>query len=313
MQAMRVHEFGGPEVIVAEEITRPLPASGRLLLRVKAAGVGPWDAWVRAGQSALPQPLPLTPGSDVAGIVEQLGAGLAGSDLQIGDEVFGVTNKQFTGGYAEYAVAEAGMLARKPKRLSFIEAASVPVVASTAWQMLFDHGQVTAGQCVLVHGAAGNVGAYAVQFAKQAGARVFATAYARDIDYVSQLGADRVIDVGSERFEAQCKDIDVVLDTIGGDIQQRSFAVLKRGGILVSSVSQPDLDKATQHRVRGIFFLVDVTSDCLTRIAELLEAGRILTNVGEVLPLESAVLAHEMMAGKKHKSGKIVLAVDGEQ
>ncbi|HSB94862.1 MAG TPA: NADP-dependent oxidoreductase [Spongiibacteraceae bacterium] len=310
MKAMRVHHFGGPEVIVAEQLARPLPAAGQLLLRVKAAGVGPWDAWVRAGQSALPQPLPLTPGSDVAGIVEQLGGDLAGSDLQIGDEVFGVTNKQFTGGYAEYAIVETGMLARKPKHLSFIEAASVPVVASTAWQMLFDHGQVTAGQCVLVHGAAGNVGAYAVQFAKQGGARVIATAYTRDLDYVNALGADRVIDVSTQRFEEQCKDIDVVLDTIGGDIQQRSFAVLKPGGVLVSSVNQPDLDIAAQHGVRAIFFLVDVTSTGLTRIAELLEAGSIRTNVGEVLPLDSAVLAHEMLAGKKHKSGKIVLAVE---
>jgi NADPH:quinone reductase-like Zn-dependent oxidoreductase len=309
IKAVRVHRFGGVEAMVYEDVPRPVPAKGHVVVRVKAAGVGPWDAWVRAGKSAIPQPLPLILGSDLSGAVEDVGPGVAG--FEPGDDVFGVTNSRFTGAYAEFAVADAGMIARKPRRLSYVEAASVPVVASTAWQMVFDHGQVDGTKRVLVHGAAGNVGAYAVQFAKGAGADVIATAFTRGVDYVRFLGADRVIDVQTARFEDGLKDIDVVIDTVGGETLDRSFAVLKPGGVLVSSVSLPDQDKAAQHRVHGIFFLVAVTTDGLARISDLLDSGRITTNVGEVLPLAEARLAHEMLAGKPHKRGKIVLVVGG--
>lgn len=308
MKAVRVHQYGGLQAIVYEEIGRPAPATGQVLVRVLAAGVGPWDAWVRAGKSALPQPLPLTLGSDLSGVVEEIGPGVA--DLHPGDEVYGVTNSRFTGAYAEYAVADAGMIARKPRRLSHVEAASVPVVASTAWQMVFDHGQVDGTKRVLVHGAAGNVGAYAVQVAKRAGAEVVATAFARDVEYVRGLRADRVINVQVVRFEEQVKDLDVVLDTVGGETLDRSFDVLKPGGVLVSSVAMPDQNKAAQRGVRGVFFLVAVTTARLAEIADLLDAGHLTTSVGEVLPLAEARRAHEMLAGSPDKRGKIVLAVD---
>jgi NADPH:quinone reductase-like Zn-dependent oxidoreductase len=308
MKAVRVYQFGGLEAIVHERVSRPAPGEGQILVRVKAAGVGPWDAWVRAGQSVLSQPLPLVLGSDLSGVVEDVGPGV--SAFHPGDAVFGVTNSQFTGAYAEYAVADAAMIAHKPMRLSYVEAASVPVVASTAWQMVFDHGHVEGTTLVLVHGAAGNVGAYAVQLAKRAGAEVIATAFTRDVDYVRTLRADHVIDVQTARFEARAKDVDVVIDTIGGETLDRSFAVLKPGGVLVSSVAMPDQDKATRRRVRGVFLLVTVTSEGLTKIAELLDAGHLTTHVGEVLPLAEARLAHEMLAGKPHKRGKIVLTVD---
>ncbi len=308
MKAMRVHRFGGSEAIVYEEVPRPSPVVGQVLVRVKAAGVGPWDAWVRAGKSAIPQPLPLTLGSDLSGVVEDVGPGVSG--FHPGDDIFGVTNSRFTGAYAEYAVAEAAMIARKPRRVSYVEAASVPVVASTAWQMVFDHGHVDATKRVLVHGASGNVGAYAVQLAKRAGAEVIATVFTRGMDYVYNLRADQVIDVQTARFEEQVKDVDVVIDTVGGETLDRSFAVLNSGGVLVSSVAVPDQDKAAQHRVRGVFFLVSVTSGGLARIADLLDSGQLTTNVGEVLPFTEARLAHEMLAGKPHKRGKIVLTVD---
>ena len=202
------------------------------------------------------------------------------------------------------------MIALKPGRLSYIEAASVPVVATTAWQMVFDHGQVDGTRRVLVHGAAGNVGAYAVQLAKRSGADVIATAFTRDVEYVRTLGVDRVIDMQTARFEERATEVDVVLDTVGGEILDRSFEVLKPGGVLVSSVAMPDQDKAAQRRVRGVFFLVAVTSEGLTRIADLFDTGQLVTNVGEVLPLAEARRAHEMLAGKPHKRGKIVLAVD---
>ena len=311
MKAVRVHQFGGLDALVYEDVPRPAPGEREALVRVRAAGVGPWDALIRSGQSGIAQPLPLTLGSDLAGVVESVGPGVSG--LRAGDEVFGVTNPRFTGAYAEYAVADAAMIALKPSRLSSIEAASVPVVAVTAWQMLFDHGRVEAGQRVLVQGAAGSVGAYAVQLAKEAGAEVTGTAFSGAVDAVRALGADRVIDVSTRRFEEQAQDVDVVIDTVGGETLARSFAVLKPGGILVSVVALPDQGKAAQYGVRGVFFYVAVTTQCLTEIAARLDSGRLTALVGDVLPLAEARLAHEMLAGKPHRRGKIVLAVENAQ
>ena len=308
MQAIRIHHFGDLDSLVVEDVPRPTPGQGEVLLRVKAAGVGPWDALIRSGHSVLPQPLPLTLGSDVSGVVEELGAGV--SQFQVGDAVFGATNGRFTGGYAEYAVAAAAKLAKKPHRLGFIEAASVPVVACTAWQMVFEHGAVDSTKRVLVHGAAGNVGAYAVQLAKRVAREVIATTPSSGLTYVRSLGVDHVIDVQTSRFEEGLTDVDVVLDTIGGDTQDRSFTVLKPGGVLVSAVSEPDLQKAARHGARALFFLVDVSSRRLEQLAALIQAGELTTNTGDVLSLADARLAHEMLAGRPHKRGKIVLRVD---
>lgn len=309
MQAIRVHQFGGPDSLVADDVPCPAPGENEVLVRVKAAGVGPWDAWIRSGKSVLPQPLPLTLGSDVAGIVEDVGSGV--SKFKAGDAVFGATNSQFTGGYAEYAVASATKLAKMPRRIGFVEAASVPVIACTAWQMVFEHGAIDATKRVLVHGAAGNVGAYAVQLAKRVAREVIATTLPDDVAYVQTLGAGQVIDVRKSRFEEGLADLDVVLDTIGGDTQDRSFAVLKPGGVLVSAVSAPDQQKAAHHGVRAFFFLVEVSSARLEQIAALIEAGELTTSVGDVMPLSSVRIAHEMLAGRPHKRGKIVLRIDG--
>jgi NADPH:quinone reductase-like Zn-dependent oxidoreductase len=308
MQAVRVHQFGGLESLRWESVPRPQPGPAEVLLQVKAAGVGPWDAWIRAGQSVLPQPLPLTPGSDVSGVVLALGQGV--SQLRIGDAVFGVTNPRFTGGYAEYAIASAMMLARKPAALSFVEAASVPVVACTAWEMVFDHAAMDATKRVLIHGAAGNVGAYAVQMAKRVAREVIATALGGDIEYVRSLGADHVIDAETTRFDEVVTDVDVVLDTVGGSTQDRSFAVLKPGGVLVSSVSRPDPQKAAARSVRGVFFVVGVSASRLEQIGRLFEARELTATVGEVLPLADFRIAHEMLGGQPHKRGKIVLTVN---
>lgn len=308
MRAVRIHRFGGLDAIVCEEVPQPVPVEGQVLVRVKAAGVGPWDAWVRAGKSAIPQPLPLTLGSDLSGVIEKVGP--EADNFRPGDEIFGVTNTTFTGACAEYAVAEAAMIAPKPKRIGHIEAASVPVVAITARQMVFDYGKADDTKRVLVLGGAGNVGAYAVQFAKKTGAEVIATAFERDVDYVRSLHADRVIDIQTERFENKVKNIDVVIDTVGGEMLDRSFEVLNRGGVLVSSVTLPDQEKAALLRVRAIFFLVRVTREGLIEIAGLIDTGRLATNVGEVLSLDQARTAHEMLAGRRHRRGKIVLLVD---
>jgi NADPH:quinone reductase-like Zn-dependent oxidoreductase len=230
--------------------------------------------------------------------------------LKHGIEVFGVTNHQFTGAYAQYAVASVGMIAARPARLSDVEAASVPVVAVTAQQALFAQAKLVAGQTVLVHGAAGNVGAYAMQMARQAGLRVIATAHARDVAAVHGLGAQQVIDDRAVRFEDAVKGIDAVIDLVGGEVQARSFAVLRPGGILVSAVSEPDQEIATRHGVRALFFLVDVTTAHLTRIAVMIDAGDLAVNVGTILPLADARVAHEMLEGLRSKArGKIVLSV----
>jgi NADPH:quinone reductase-like Zn-dependent oxidoreductase len=308
MKAWRVHEFGPPERMIFETVPRPLPAAGEVLVKVHAAGVGPWDAWIRAGKSALPQPLPLTLGSDLAGEIAALGSGV--SDIAVGDQVFGVTNTQFLGAYAEYALASAAMLAKKPSSLSYIEAASVPVVAVTAWQGLFDYARLEAGQMVVIHGAAGNVGAFAVQLAHRAHLRSVVTASTKDIDYVRGLGADKVVDYHTQRFEDQVRDADAVLDLVGGETQTRSFQILRRGGKLISTVSKPDQDRAKQHGVTAAFFLVDVTTDRLRKIAALIDRGELQTRIGAVLPLANAREAHMILDGRRAQpQGKIILSV----
>ncbi|HEY0184727.1 MAG TPA: NADP-dependent oxidoreductase [Rhodopila sp.] len=307
MRAVRVHRFGAPDVIALDSVVPPRPGEGEVLVRVKAAGVGPWDAWIRAGRSVLPQPLPLTLGSDLSGVVEAIGPHV--TTFQPGEAVYGVTNPRFTGACADYAVASAGMIAGRPAVLDDVHAAAVPVAAVTAWQALFEQARVGPGQSVLIHGGAGNVGAFAVQLAHLAEAHVIATAAARDSGCVRTLGADRVIDRAT-RFEDVVRDIDVVVDLVGEPVQSRSFGVLKPGGVLVSAVSQPDQERARRSGVRAMFFLVDVTTMHLTRIAEMIDAGDLRSDVGTVLPLADACLAHEMLDGTRpHPRGKIVLQV----
>jgi NADPH:quinone reductase-like Zn-dependent oxidoreductase len=309
MLAWRVHQFGPPEAMILERIPRPDPGPGEVLVHVHAAGVGPWDGWIRAGKSALPQPLPLTLGSDLSGTVAAVGSGI--SEMAVGEKVFGVTNTQFLGAYAEYAVASAGMLAKKPGSLSYVEAASVPVVAATAWQGLFDQARLEAGQTVVIHGAAGNVGAYAGQLARRARLRSIATAGTKDIEYVRSLGGDTVLDYHTQRFEDEVKNADAVLDLVGGETQMRSFLVLRPGGKLISAVSQPDQDRAKHHGVTAAFFLVEVTTERLRTIAELIDRGELKTCIGAVLPLADARDAHLMLEGRlKPPKGKIVLNVE---
>jgi len=310
IKAVRVEKFGPPDVITLGDIDCPVPGAGEVLIRVNAAGVGPWDAWIRAGKSLLPQPLPLTLGSDLSGVVAACGPGVAA--FRPGDAVFGVTNPKFTGAQAEYAIADAGMIALKPPSLDDIDAASIPVVAVTAWQALFEQAKLTRGQTVLIHGAAGNVGAYAVQFARDAGLHVIATAGPADMGYVGCLGAPTVIDYRAGRFEDSVTAADAVIDLVGGDTQTRSFAVLKPGGVLVSAVSEPDQALAARHDVRAAFFLVHVATEPLRRIAAMAVRGALRTNIGAVLPLAAARTAHEMLEGTRpHPRGKIVLRVGG--
>lgn len=320
MRAARIHRFGPPEVIVIEDMPCPAPAAREVLVRVMAGGVGPWDALIREGKSKVSPPPPLTLGSDLSGVVEAVGPGV--TEFKKGDEVYGVTNPQFCGAHAEYALASADMVSHKPRRLTHVEAASVPVVAVTAWQMLFEYAHVVAGQSVLILGAAGNVGAYAVQFAASAGVNVDAMARAQDAEFVRGLGAELVVnyqkqnyqkqdyqkqDDQKQQFEEAAPLVDVVIDTVGGETRERSLRRLKPGGILVSVVSPEPLPPSSG--VRSVFFYAEVTTARLNTISEWLDRGKLVTNVGTVLSLDSIRTAHEMLAGAPHQRGKIVLTL----
>ena len=310
MKAARIHKFGPPSVIVIEELPRPAPGNGEVLVRVAAAGVGNWDALIREQKTVVKTSLPLVLGAELSGVIEEVGPEV--SAFRAGDEIYGVTNPDFCGAYTEYAIASAAMVARKPQGLSHVEAASAPVVAVTAWQMLFEYVQAKAGQTVLVHGGAGNVGAYAVQFASQMGLQVIATATSDDVEFVKRLGARSVVDYKTTRFDEVVRPVDVVIDTVGGDMRKRSFGIVKPGGILVSVVSEPMPERHQSNGVRAVFFLVEVTTARLDKITELFNRGKLVTRVGTILPLEQARTAHEMLGGAPHKGGKIVLNVAGE-
>lgn len=306
----RVHQFGPPDVMQLEISDTPEPSRDEVIVKVHAAGVGPWDGWIRAGNSALPQPLPLILGSDISG--EVVAVGEAVTRFKVGDDVYGVTNKRFCGGYAQYAVASASMLDHKPASIGHVAAASLPVIAVTAWQALFDQAGLEKGQTVLIHGSAGNVGAYAVQFAREAGLRTVCTASSGDIDSVVALGGETVIDYTKIRFDDEIRGVDAVIDLVGGDTQSRSFRVLKKGGRLISAVSVPDQALAEQHRVLAKFFLVDVSTESLARISSLISRNALKMNIGATLRFEQAKEAHLMLEGRLPRpKGKIVL-VTGE-
>lgn len=301
MRAVRVERFGGPEVVVVLDVPEPVIGPGQVLVRVDAAGIGPWDAWIRAGKSVLPQPLPLTLGSDLSGTV--VAAGRDVTAFAPGDEIFGVANARFTDAQAELAAVDANRIAHRPRSLDSIAAAGVPVVAVTASQMLFDHAGVRAGQRVLIHGSSGSVGAFAVQLAHRAGAYVIATESKETRRDALALGADEL--VISNALDG-IAPVDAVIDTVGGEVQQRSFALLRPGGILVSVVSAP----TPPNGVRGIFMLVDVTTAALEPLARMFDERTLVARVGTVLPLEDARHAHDVLDGRAPRTaGKMVLRV----
>jgi NADPH:quinone reductase-like Zn-dependent oxidoreductase len=307
MKAARIHRFGAPDVVVVEEVARPAPAEGELLIRVAASGVGPWDALIREGKSKVSPPPPLTLGSDLSGVVEEAGPNV--SEFKKGDEIYGVTNPQFCGANAQYAVARADMVALTPSRLSHVEAASAPVIAITAWQMLFEYGNAKPDQTVMILGASGNVGAYAVQLAVNAGLQVIGLAGSRDIEYVKALGSQTVVNYQEGKFENAVPPVDLVLDTVGGETRERSYSVMKSGGVLVSVVSTDPISERPD--ARSVFFYAEVTTERLNSISKSFDSGQLVPHVGTILPLNDVRTAHEMLAGAPHKRGKIVLEVNG--
>jgi NADPH:quinone reductase-like Zn-dependent oxidoreductase len=308
MKAVRIHGYGGPEVLSYEDAPRPTAGNGEVLIRVHATSVNPFDAAMRAGYMAayFSQVLPMILGTDVSGIVEDVGAGV--TQFARGDSVYTRAGVGRDGAYAEYTVAPAADVAVKPKSLDHIRSAAIPHVTLTAWQALFELAQLSEGQTVLIHGAAGGVGHMAVQLAKLRGARVIGTASV-NIDFLRKLGVDEAIDYATTPFEQVAHDVDVVLDLIGGDTQERSWSVLKPGGMLISTIQPPSEEKAAAHGVRQQFVSsAPPIGKVLTEVAAMVDAGQIVPEVSKTFLLAAICEAHESIAGK-HTRGKIGLQV----
>jgi NADPH:quinone reductase-like Zn-dependent oxidoreductase len=307
MKAARMHGLGGPEVLVVDDVTIPQLGDDEVLVRVVAASVNPVDYKIRSGafRAAGEAQLPLVLGRDVAGVVERCGQRV--QRFQPGDAVFALLDRS-RGGYAEYVAVGEGICAPKPRALDFEQAAGVPLAGITAWQGLFDHGRLRAGERVLIHGGAGGVGHLAIQLAKQRGAWVATTVSGEDLEFVRGRGADQAIDYHTQRFDDLLHDLDLVLDLVGGETRRRSFALLRRGGRLVSSVGQPDEEEARRRGVDAIGYMAQPSGPELEELSRLIDAGKLRPFVLATYPLVEVRAAHER-AEKQHTRGKIVLSV----
>ncbi|MFD5813285.1 NADP-dependent oxidoreductase [Streptomyces sp. NPDC127038] len=308
MRAVRGHRRGGPEELIYETAPMPVPGPGDVLVEVRAASVTPgeldWDAtWTDGFDGGRPR-VPVVPSHEVSGVVAELGHGVSG--LRTGEAVYGLIPFTRDGAAAEYVTVPAADLAPKPGSLDHERTAALPLAGLTAWQALVTHAGVTPGQRVLVHGGAGGVGSFAVQVAAALGAEVTATAADRNADFVRGLGADTVIDYAAQRFEDAVKDVDVVLDTVGGDVQDRSWKVLRPGGVLVSVVEPPRPPEGVD--ARAVFFVVEPDRAGLEELNALVEEGRLIPQVDRIVPLESAPGAYAALE-REHRRGKIVLRV----
>jgi NADPH:quinone reductase-like Zn-dependent oxidoreductase len=308
MNAIRMHSYGGPEVLQYEDAPRPQIRKGEVLIRVHAAGVNPLDWKVRSGSmnGFIQHKLPLIPGWDVSGVVEEAGPSV--SQFMKGDEVFAMADPTRDGAYADYIAVRATALAKKPKSLHHVRAAATPLSALAAWRSLFDLGQLQSGQRILIHGGSGGVGHFAVQFAKWKGNYVITTSSTKNHELLLKLGADETIDYTTQKFEDVANKIDIVLDTIGGETQERSWLVLKKGGVLISLVEPPSEEKANQFGVRGIMCSVEPDGAQLSKIAKLLDSAKLRPTIDRILPLSEARRGHEL-SQNGHIHGKIVLRV----
>ena len=311
MKAIVVHEYGGPEVLKYEDAPRPEPKENEILVKVIAAGVNPVDSAARSQKYArfMNITLPAIPGYDIAGIVERTGTSV--TKFKAGDPVYAYIALDKGGAYAEYAVATEKEAAAKPKSLTYVEAAAVPLVSLTAWQALVDTAKLSPGQTVLIHGGSGGVGSFAIQIAKARGAKAFATASTPNQNLLKQLGADVAIDYTKQKFEDIAKDVDVVLDSVGKDTLVRSYGIVKKGGIIVSIVGRPNQAELDKHGIRGASISVEPNSDELAEITKLIEEKKIKVVVSQTLPLAEAAKA-QSQADTRHTRGKIVLKVAEE-
>lgn len=315
MKAARIDSYGGPDVIkVVPNADRPLVGEGQVLVEVWAASLNPIDTVLRSGgmKEMMPLQFPATLGGDFAGVVAEVGPGVSG--FQVDDEVFGQANALLggTGSLAELVVASAGMSALKPASIDFETAASLPLVGGSAVQAIVDHLKVERGHRIVIHGAAGGIGSIAVQIAKHRGAYVIATALTDDVEFVEQLGADEVIDTKVRAFENDVRDVDGVLDTVGGEVAAKSYGIIKRGGTLVSMTAQPDEARMKETGVNAISQFTQPTTERLTMLAKLVDDGVVTTRIARVFTLDQAGEAFRYREESK-ASGKIVVAVHARE
>ena len=308
MKAFRIHCFGGVDALQCNMIPIPKMGHDQLIVRVHAASINPVDFKIRQGKYPMvgADKLPITLGRDFAGVVEHAGEGV--SKFKPGDAVYGLLDVA-QGSYAEFVVVKEAGLALKPRTLDYKHAAGVPLAALTAWQGLFDHGGLEPGQRVLIHAGAGGVGHFAVQFSKGKGAQTYATASGEGVEFVRGLGADCVIDYTNERFENVAHEIDLVLDLVAGDTQDRSWQVLKEGGALISSLRGPSKEEAERLHVRGARFLAQPNGQQLAEIGALIDDGKVRIHLAEVFPFDEAPNALARVESG-HVHGKIVIDVD---
>lgn len=309
MNAVRIHAYGGVDELTIEHAPRPAPGEGEVLIRVHATSVNPFDCAVRAGYMAgyFGHTLPLILGTDASGVVEAVGAGVA--DRVRGEHVYTRAGVIRDGSYAEYVLVPATDVAAKPASLDHLHAAAIPHALLTAWQALFEIAGLAPGQTVLIHGAAGGVGHIAVQLARWRGAHVIGTSSANNLDFLRELGVNQAIDYVSTPFETVVRNADVVLDLVGGDTQQRSWGVLKPGGILISAVQPPAEETAAAHGVRqALIMSAPPIGKTLTEAAGLIDAGLLKPTVAQILPLADVRQAHALVEGR-HTRGKIILRV----
>lgn len=310
MKAIRFHHYGGPDLLVLDDVPAPNLCAGEVLVRIQAAGVNPADYKFRAGwfKDFVNLTLPFIPGADFSGTVERVGPGVQG--FKPGDEVFGMRDVQVGGSYAQYIAVRSDAIALKPRRLSHTQAAGVPLAALTAWSALFDHAELKRGQRVLIHAASGGVGVFAVQLAKLAGTEVIATTSTDNVELVRSLGADQVIDYRIADFATTVKDIDIVLDTLGGETQVKSMEVLRTDGLIVT-LQPPGIDAmlAKQMKVRTALVEVAANGKRIAKLASLLDDGVLTPIIDQVLPLAQAGQAHVRSESGRAR-GKIVLTVD---
>jgi NADPH:quinone reductase-like Zn-dependent oxidoreductase len=303
MQAVRAYDYGSPDVLQLERAPVPEPGADQVLIRLKAAGVNPVDWKTRSGmyKQFWPLQFPWIPGIDGAGTIESAGANI--TQFKKGQAVFGIV----IGGYAEYALAQASDVQPKPESITFEEAASIPVGALTAWAAVIDTANVQPGQRILVHGGAGGVGLYAVQLARWKGAHVTATASARNVEFVPSLGTENVIDYQTTRFEDVVKDVDAVIDTVGGDLPERSYKVIRPGGVFVTVAARLPEDAGKAQNIRAVSS-GRAPSENLKKISELIEAGQIKPVVGTLFRLSEAPEAQEL-SQTGHGRGRIILEI----
>jgi NADPH:quinone reductase-like Zn-dependent oxidoreductase len=320
MKAVRINEFGGPEVMKLEDVAIPVPAPDEILVKVYASGVNPTDWGIRSGGNAMLKPyltLPMTLGWDAAGIVEEVGSEV--TTLKNGDAVYGIPNFPGDGSYAEYCTAKASQFALKPKSIGYNEAAGVPLAGLTAWTAIFEHGKLQQGQRILIQGATGGVGSFAVQFAKAKGAYVIGMTSASNLDYLKQLGADEVIDYKSQKFEDLLQDVDLVFEAspLRDNLERlKSVSVLKDGGTLVSvNIDLPFNEEVqsalAKKQAQGELSANQPKQEYLAEIAQLIDAGKVTVFISKVFPLEKVAEAH-LESETWHVRGKLVLEVRKE-